>query len=67
MADDLLTKEFKPCVSVLDEPKRTEIVLRDVVTVWRPRGGVDLGYDLNTNELVAIRVFGDVSKQPTDQ
>lgn len=69
MSDDLLTKEFVPCVVVMDDPKRTEMVLRDCPTFWVQdhRGShlqdIDLGYDLETRELVAIRVYGDVSER----
>ena len=64
--DDLLTKPFEPCVVVLDDPKRTEMVLRDCATVWVIHddiGGVDFGYDMETNELVAIRAYGDRSRR----
>lgn len=60
--DDLLTKEFKPCVIVYSDPIRTEMVLRDCATVWvEDAPNVDLGYDIETGELVCIRVYGDVS------
>lgn len=64
--DDLLTKPFTPYVVVLDDPKRTEMVLRDCPTVWWVQGCliVDLGYDMQTGELVCIRVGGDVSTKP---
>lgn len=58
---------FQPCVIVLDDPKRTEIVLSDCATVWVIHddiGGVDFGYDMETGELVAIRAYGDRSRRP---
>jgi len=64
--DDLLTKEFVPCVTVLDDPKRTEMVLRDCPTIWvmpDDTHEVDLGYDMETGELVAVRVYGDRSRR----
>ncbi len=64
-----LTTPFKPCVMVLDDPKRTEMVLRDCPTVWDTHddvGGVDFGYDMETGELVAIRVYGDRLKRFED-
>ncbi len=62
--DAALEKTFEPCVIVDDDPKTTEMVLRDCATVWRPHMvGVDLGYDMESGELVAIRIYGDVSKR----
>lgn len=58
--------EFKPCVIVYDDPKRTEMLLRDCSVVWTHPGSdpnTDLGYDMETGELVAIRYYGDVSKR----
>lgn len=67
MGDDLLTKPFKPCVVVLDDPKRTEMVLRDdCLTMWAMDdgiGGAEFGYDAETGELVAIRIYADVAKR----
>ena len=61
---EALIKPFESCVQVFDDPKRTEMVLRDCAIVWRsPKHGLDLGYDMETDELVAIRVYGDVSKR----
>ncbi len=63
---DDLTTEFKPCVAVFDDPKRTEVVLKDCAIVWHfpedVNGEVDLGYDMETGELVAVRLYGDRSK-----
>lgn len=51
-------------VIVYDDPKRTEVVLRDRPTVWvYDMAQFELGYDLETGELIAVRVFGDVSKR----
>lgn len=62
--DDLLTKEFVPCVVVYDDPQRTEMVLRDCATAWiEDSSGPDLGYDMEGGDLVAIRVYGDVSRR----
>ncbi len=61
--DPLLTKEFKPCVVVFEDPKRTEVVLSDAPMVWTQDGTVDLGHDMDSGELVAIRVYGDVSRR----
>lgn len=65
-----LTTSFKPCVVVFDDPLCTEIVLRDCAIVWHPvrdvvrnPTGTEVGYDMETGELVAIRVHGDVSKR----
>ena len=63
---DGLHEEFVPCVVVMDDPKRTEMVLRDCATVWvihRSIGAVEFGYDMENGELVAIRVYDDVSKR----
>ena len=56
--------EFKPCVVENNEADNTEIVLRDVATVWY-FGGRDheLGYDMETGELVAVRVAGIVGNR----
>jgi len=63
--DDLLTKPFEACVVVLEDPPRcTEMILRDAAIVWVTHGDVDLGYDATKGDLVAIRVYGDVSKNP---
>jgi hypothetical protein len=64
--DESLTKPFEPCVVILDDPKRTEMVLRDCATVWvdhPARVRMELGYDMDTGELVCIRIYGDVSKR----
>ena len=55
---------FKPCVVENIEAAHTEIVLYDVPTVW-VYGGVDheLGYDMETGALVAVRVSGLVAKR----
>lgn len=63
MSDDL-TKPFEPCVMVLDDPKRTEMVLRDCPVAWvYDLAEVELGYDVETGELIAMRVYGDASKR----
>lgn len=57
---------FKPCVCFFKDGNFTEIVLEDTVTIWEylPGGsGVALGYNLD-NEMIAIRVYGDVTKRP---
>lgn len=62
--DELLHKPFKPCVIVFDDPKRTEIILRDCSIVWTSPANdpnTDLGHDMVTGELVAMRYYGDVS------
>lgn len=63
--DELLAKEFKPCVVVFDDPKRTEMVLADTAISWgfQVNPNVDLGHDMETGELVAIRVYGDMSRR----
>jgi hypothetical protein len=66
VSDDLLTTAFVPCVIALSDPKRVEMVLRDCATVWVQCVGaqdVDLGYDMETGDLVSIRVYGDVLKR----
>lgn len=64
---DDLTKEFKPCVIVFDDPKRTEMVLRDCGIVWQDTSAnnFELGYDMETGDLVAVRIYGDVSRRLT--
>ena len=55
--DDPLTRPFEPCVIVYDDPVRTEMILRDDTISWRAhRGDVDVGYDMETGKLVAIRI-----------
>lgn len=68
MTDDMAVPDFEtpfePCAVVFDDPKRTEMILRDCVLVWvRDPIGIDLGYDMETDELVSIRVYGDVTKR----
>ena len=59
-----LTIPFVPCVVVLDDPKRTEMTLRDCPMVWvQDSRETDLGYDMETGELVCIRIYGDVSQR----
>ena len=70
MNDDMAVPDFdtpfQPCVVVFDEPKRTEMILRDCSMVWvlQKWDDVECGYDMETGELVAIRIYGDVSKRP---
>lgn len=57
--------DFKPCVHEHREaPCYTEMMLRDTGVVWRDAVGrsVELGYDMETGELVSIRVAGSVSQ-----
>lgn len=62
--DDLLTKEFKPCVIENRGAEFTEIVLTDAPIVYVYGGvGYELGYDFETGELAAVRVDGLVSKR----
>lgn len=63
MSDELLEKPFEPCVIVYDDPKTTEMVLRDAPVVWVIKGDCDLGYDMETGDLTIIRLHGDVSKR----
>ena len=53
---------FVPCAVYYAETDHTEIVLRDCVTVYHPIGpDTEAGYDMETGELVVIRVPGDVT------
>jgi hypothetical protein len=57
---------FEPCVIVFDTPKRTEMLLRDCNIIWRiyaGSGNVELGYDAESGDFVAVRIYGDVSKR----
>lgn len=56
--------DFEPCVIHYPEGNYTEMVLSDVATVWCSVGSIDLGYDMETGKLVAIRIDGDVSTKP---
>lgn len=61
--------EYVPCVIVLDDPKRTELMLRDCAVVWsfpNPQD-FDLAYDMETGELVGMRVYADVSARSSDR
>ena len=60
-----LTRPFKPCAIYYPDDDCTELVLADVGTVWASRESMDLGYDMETGELVAIRVNGDVTDRRT--
>jgi hypothetical protein len=55
---------FKSCVIYQQDSHTTEVVLADVPTVWHSIRDIDLGYDMDTEELVAIRVNGDVRRWP---
>lgn len=53
--DDLLRKPFTPCV-ILGE-LLTEVILRDVPMIYRPyHGGVEVGHDIATDEIVSVRL-----------
>lgn len=55
-------REFVPCAIEYDESAHTEIVLADVPTVWVYGGSShELGYDMETGALVAVRVPGLVA------
>lgn len=66
MTDDLLAKEFVPRATYLPDADMTELVTRDCAVVWsRMRySEAELGHDMETGELVAIRLFnGDYTKR----
>jgi hypothetical protein len=52
--------ESKPSVTYQEEyPRHTTMVLRDCPTVWVWHSRhVSLGYDMETNELLAVQVYG---------
>lgn len=56
--------KFKPTIYYNDAMKLTEMVLKDRPTVWQPFGVsehfLDLGFDMETGELIAIKVWADV-------
>jgi hypothetical protein len=59
-----LDTPFVPCVKIHGNPKRTEMILRDTATVWvQGVALVDLGYDMETGELVCVRIYADVAKR----
>lgn len=64
MDDDLLEAEFKPCVTYNEQADFTEMVLRDCAVVNRQLApGFSAGFDMETGELVLLRVSGDVRQR----
>ena len=56
-----LDTPFKPCAIFSAETGVTEFVAEDVAIVWCYHDDVDLGYDMETGRLVAVRINGDVT------
>lgn len=54
--------EFSPCAIFYPDGGHTELVLRDVPTVWAEGIAFDLGYDFD-GRLVAVRIPGDVTER----
>jgi hypothetical protein len=49
-------------IVVLADPPRVEIVVRDAPTAWVTHSAsVEIGYDMSTRELIAVRVWGNVT------
>ena len=66
MSDAELEKPFEPSVAYDGDRDCTEMIIRDCVIVWRLcRFSEDeLGYDMKTGELIAIRLAnGDFTKK----
>lgn len=67
MARQALEQRFEPCAIVFDDPKRTELVIRDCAVKWVfHEMAVDIAYDIETNELVGVRFYGDVLNEPQE-
>lgn len=60
---DPLDKPFKPCAVYYPDAGFTEVVLADVATVWAPGGWSHVGHDMETGEIVAVRLAGDQTKR----
>jgi hypothetical protein len=55
--------EFQPCVEYNDDLRMTAVVLKDAAILWTSIGVphfLDLGYDMETGELVGVQVWSDV-------
>ena len=64
LANELLNKPFEPCVIYYPDANYTEMVLRDVAVVnCQLAPGFSAGFDMDTGELVMLRVSGDVTKR----
>lgn len=62
--DDDLTVPFSPCVQYLPDADHTEMVLRDVPVINRVLApNFSAGYDMETGDLVLLRVSGDITKR----
>jgi hypothetical protein len=63
--------EFKPCVVYFEGVRLTQMLLQDAAIVWVPWRGtsgmghaVDLGYHMETGELIGIQIWDDVRASP---
>lgn len=61
---------FEPRIIYYDEMRLTEFIMADVTTVWSPwratahmGHAIDLGYDMETGELVGVKIWDDVRKR----
>lgn len=56
-----LSVSFKPFAGYYPDGDYTEIIIADTAIYWvRVSADIELGYDVDSNELVAARVPGDV-------
>lgn len=63
MTDDLINAPFKPCAIYYPDAGFTEVVLADVPTVWSG-DWAQVGYDMETGEIVAVRLPGNHERKP---
>lgn len=63
-ADELIDRPFQPSAIYYPDGDYTEIVTSDAPVVWSVADGrlVYVAFDMETGELVAVRLSGDVTK-----
>ena len=63
-----LTTPFKPCAIYYPDADQTELVISDAPMFWKAYGyGIELGYDMETKQLVAVRLFDDDFTKPVSR